>query len=350
MHTVSMPAVKLGSDGLLVSAVGLGCMSMCGELYGPADHDASLATLRRAVDEGVTLLDTSDAYGIGSNERLLGEFLATARRDELVVSTKFGSVRKEGVQMPLGIRGDAEYVREACDASLRRLGVDHIDLYSPHFPDPKVPIEETVVALAGLVEAGKIRHVGLSNVTAQQVEAAHAVYPISAVENEWSLFSREAEDELVPLCARLGIGFVPYAPLGRGFLTGSYNSTEGLAPNDFRRAVPRFNGTDIEHNLTLLQTIKQVAHDHNATPGQVSLAWLHARGGQLGLAVVPIPGTVVPEHAAQNAAAAALRLTESDLDALDALAAQVRGAAWPPLPPAVAAMFGRQPWTEPANA
>jgi aryl-alcohol dehydrogenase-like predicted oxidoreductase len=214
-----MRTIGLGGTGLEVSTVGLGCMGMS-EFYGPADHDTSLTTMRRALELGINFFDTSDAYGIGANERLIGEFLMGARRDSVCIATKFGVVRDPDSGAPVGMRGDAAYVREACDASLRRLGVDHIDLYYVHTPDPKVPIEETVGAMSELVATGKVGHLGLSNITAEQLRAVHRVHPIAAVQNEWSLFTRESEESLVPACAELGVGFVPYSPLGRGFLTG----------------------------------------------------------------------------------------------------------------------------------
>jgi aryl-alcohol dehydrogenase-like predicted oxidoreductase len=329
MHTTT-----LGGAGLEVSALGLGCMGMS-EFYGPADHAESLATLLRAVELGVTFWDTSDAYGIGANERLLGEFLAHGRRDEVVLATKFGVFRDPATGRPLGVRGDAEYVRQACDASLERLGTDHIDLYYVHLPDPKVPIEETVGTLAGLVAAGKIRHIGLSNLTAEQVRAAHAVHPIAAVQMEWSLFTREPEAALVPACAELGIGFVPYSPLGRGFLTGAYTSTEGLATNDYRQAVPRFNAENAPHNAGLLKPIRDIAAAYGATTGQVALAWLIQRGTALGVTTVPIPGTKHHARLEENAAALDLSLSDDDLAALDPIAKQVAGAAAPPPPSAV---------------
>jgi aryl-alcohol dehydrogenase-like predicted oxidoreductase len=319
----------------MVSAIGLGCMGMS-EFYGPSDKEESLAALRRAADLGVNFLDTSDAYGIGENERLLGHYLAGARRDDVVIGTKFGVQRDPETRMPLGVRGDAAYVRQACDASLGRLGVDRIDLYYIHLPDPKVPIEETVGAMAELIGAGKIGHIGLSNITAEQLRLAHAVHPIAAVQQEWSLFTREVEASLVPACAELGVGFVPYAPLGRGFLTGVYTSTESLSRMDYRQAIPRFASQNAEHNRGLLKLIEEVALTHGATTGQIALAWLIQQGEKHGLPVVPIPGTRHGERLKENAAAAELQLSDADIAVLDPIAAQVLGAATPPIPAAVA--------------
>jgi len=337
-----MRHVNLGETGPAVSVIGLGCMGMS-ELYGPAaDRDQSLSVLHRAVELGVTFLDTSDTYGVGHNEELLRDFLRESDRDALVLATKFGAVRDPVSRAPLALRGDPAYVPEACDASLRRLGVDHIDLYYPHFPDPNTPIEETVGALAELVKAGKVRHLGLSNVSADQLRRAAGIHPIAAVQNEWSLFSREAEDELVGTCVELAVGFVPYAPLGRGFLTGAYTSTDGLAQGDFRLGVPRFQGENAQHNRRLLDPVRQVARAHEATPAQVALAWLIQRREALGVTVVPIPGTRRRERVEENAAAAELRLTEVELAALEPIGGQVAGAAWPPVPPEIARMFGRE--------
>jgi len=331
-----MFAVELGRTGLRTSAVGLGCMGMS-EFYGPADREQSLAVLCRAAELGVTLLDTSDAYGVGGNEELIGEFLGGARREDVVLATKFGVLRDKATGRPQGVRGDAPYVREACDASLGRLGTDYIDLYYQHLADPRIPIEETVAALKELVDAGKVRHIGLSNINADQLRAAHAVHPIAAVQNEWSLFTRDAEEALLPACAELGVGFVPYAPLGRGFLTGVYTSTAKLTATDYRRAVPRFNDPDnAAHNAGLLGAVHQIAAAHGATTGQVALAWLIGRGEQYGIGVVPIPGTKQPARLGENAAAADVRLTEADFAALDPIGEQVRGAATPPIPAEIA--------------
>jgi aryl-alcohol dehydrogenase-like predicted oxidoreductase len=336
-----MREVNLGTGGPKVSAIGLGCMGMS-ELYGPADRAESLATLHRAVELGVTFLDTSDTYGVGANEELLREFLGQTDRDRLVLATKFGAVRDPVTKAPLAVRGDASYVHEACEGSLRRLGIDHIDLYYPHFPDRDTPVEETVSALADEVKAGRVRHIGLSNVTAQRLRAAHAVHPIAAVQNEWSLFTREAEDEVVGACAELGVAFVPYSPLGRGFLTGAYTSNEGLAPGDFRHGVPRFHGENARRNQALLEPVAEVARRHGATNGQVALAWLVQQGARYGLTVVPIPGTKRRARVEENTAAAELRLTAEELELLEPIGGQVAGDAWPALPPELAKMFGRE--------
>ncbi|HEY3871871.1 MAG TPA: aldo/keto reductase [Actinocrinis sp.] len=335
--TQSLGTVSLGRSGPQVSAIGLGCMGMS-EFYGPADRAQSLAALERAEQCGVNFLDTSDAYGVGANEELLADFLAGPRRSRFVLATKFGVQRDPETGRPLGVRGDAEYVRQAADACLRRLGTDYIDLFYLHLPDPRTPIEVTVGAMAELVQAGKVRHLGVSNLGAGQLRAAHAVHPIAAVQLEWSVFTRSVEEELVPTAAELGIGFVPYAPLGRGFLTGAYTSTAGLAPNDYRQAIPRFNDPgNAAHNAGLVEVVDKIAAAHEATPAQVALAWLIGRGARYGgLAVVPIPGTKRAERVAENAGAVRLSLTEAQIAQLDALGAQVRGEANPPMPRAVA--------------
>jgi len=331
-----MDTIALGTGGLRVSAIGLGCMGMS-EFYGPAHHADSLAALRRAAELGIDFLDTSDAYGIGANEELIGEFLRGTPRENVVLATKFGVLRDKETGRPLGVRGDAQYVREACDASLRRLGVDHIDLYYQHLAAPGTPIEETVAAMADLVTAGKVRHLGLSNIGPDQLRAAVAVHPIAAVQNEWSLFTRTSEAGLIPECVRAGVGLVPYAPLGRGFLTGVYTSTEGLAADDYRQAVPRFNDpANSAHNAGLLKVLREIADAYQATPGQVALAWLIGQGGRLGLGVAPIPGSKNADRVAENAAAAGLSLTEADYAALEPLADQVLGSATPPLPAEIA--------------
>jgi aryl-alcohol dehydrogenase-like predicted oxidoreductase len=335
-----MHGIILGKTGLAVSAIGLGCMGMS-EFYGPADRDESLATLRRALDVGVDFLDTSDAYGIGENEQLLGEFLAGAQRERVVLATKFGVLRDPETRRPRGVRGDAEYVRQACEASLRRLGTDYIDLYYLHLPDPRTRIEETVDAMADLVNAGKVRHIGLSNISAPQLRAAAQIYPIAAVQNEWSLFTRDVEDSLVPTCAELGVGFVPYSPLGRGFLTDVYTSTTGLAPDDFRQAVPRFSSENAEHNARVLKPIREIAEFHGATAGQVALAWLIQQHDAHGLVVVPIPGTKKRSRLEENAGAVDIRLSGEELAALEPLAEQVIGAGTPPIPPEIARLRGQ---------
>lgn len=329
-----MRNVSLGETGLDVPAIGLGCMGMS-EFYGSADREESLATLRRAVELGAAFLDTADAYGVGENETLLGEFLAGQRRADLLVASKFGAVRDPQTRMPIGIRGDAEHVRQAADATLSRLGTEYLDLYYQHLPDPNVPIEDTVGAMAELVRAGKVRHLGLSNLTPDQLRAAHAVHPIAAVQCEWSLFSREVEQGMVATCAELGIGFVAYSPLGRGFLTGKVISSEGLDSTDSRNHIPRFNGENAMHNATLLAPIRAAADAHGATPAQIALAWLIQQGDRHHVTVVPIPGTTRRAGLDENVAAADLRLTDAELKALEPICAQVLGAGRPPVPAVV---------------
>jgi aryl-alcohol dehydrogenase-like predicted oxidoreductase len=297
---------------LEVSALGLGCMGMS-EFYGTADEQAALATIDRALELGVTFFDTADMYGPFTNERLVGRALA-GRRDEVVLATKFGNVRGEGGER-LGIRGDAAYVRAACDASLERLGVDHIDLYYQHRVDPATPIEETVGAMKELVEAGKVRHIGLSEASAGTIRRAHAVHPVTALQSEWSLWTRDVEDDVLPTVRELGIGFVAYSPLGRGFLSGRVRSTSDLADDDFRRSHPRFRGENFRRNLDLVAKVDELAAAKAITPGQLALAWVLARGGD----VVPIPGTTRVPHLEENVRALEVELTEEDLAELEAV-------------------------------
>ncbi|MFJ3907790.1 aryl-alcohol dehydrogenase-like predicted oxidoreductase [Streptomyces sp. 2132.2] len=305
-----IPTRHLG--GLTVSAQGLGCMGMS-HGYGATDDAESVATLHRALDLGVTLLDTADFYGSGHNEELIGRAVA-GRRDEVVLATKFGFANRLGE--PTLVRGDAAYVRQACEASLRRLGVDHIDLYYQHRVDPKVPIEETVGAMAELVRAGKVRHLGLSEAGAQTVRRAYAVHPIAALQSEWSLWSRELEAEIVPVCRELGVGVVPYAPLGRGFLTGRYGSVEKLADTDVRRGHPRFADGNRERNLAIVAKLDELAAAKGITAGQLALAWVQHRGED----VVPIPGTRRTRYLEENLAALAVGLSPEDLAAIEAAA------------------------------
>jgi aryl-alcohol dehydrogenase-like predicted oxidoreductase len=297
----------LGTAGLPTSAIGLGCMGFS-QAYGPADDDESLAVIGDALDSGITMIDTAMSYGRGHNERLLARALA-GRRDQVVLATKFGIVRgADGVRLD----GRPENVRGHCDASLERVGVDTIDLYYLHRVDPDVPVAETIGAMADLVAAGKVRHLGVSEVNPAQLEQAAAVHPIAAVQFEWSLAWREPEDDVVPAARRLGIGLVPYSPLGRGLLTGALPG--GPFPEgDFRRTDPRFSGDNLDGNLGLVRTLAKLAGEHSVTPGQLALAWLLAQGPD----VVPIPGTRSRSRIAENAAAADLRLTEQDLAALD---------------------------------
>ncbi|MER8096584.1 aldo/keto reductase [Streptomyces goshikiensis] len=308
--TTNIPTRHLGS--LAVSAQGLGCMGMS-HGYGASDDAQSIATLHHALDRGVTLLDTADFYGAGHNEELIGRAVA-GRRDEVVLATKFGFANRLGE--PTLVRGDAAYVRQACEASLRRLGVDHIDLYYQHRVDPKVPIEETVGAMAELVQAGKVRHLGLSEAGAGTIRRAHAVHPITALQSEWSLWTRDLEVEIAPVCRELGIGLVPFSPLGRGFLTGRYSSVDGLAETDVRRSQPRFADGNLERNLAIVARIDELAAAKGVTTGQLALAWVQHRGDD----VVPIPGTRRRQYLEENLAALAVELSPEDLAAIEAAA------------------------------
>jgi len=297
----------LGSEGLAVSELGLGCMGMS-EFYGTTDEDESIATIQRAIELGVTFLDTADMYGPFTNERLVGKAIA-GRREEVQLATKFGNVRgKDGSFQ--GVRGDAAYVRECCDASLQRLGVDHIDLYYQHRVDPETPIEETVGAMKEVVEAGKVRYLGLSEAGVGTIRKAHAVHPISALQSEYSLFTRDVEDEVLPALRELGIGFVPYSPLGRGFLTGRFKSIEDMPEEDTRSArFPRFAEENFMKNVELADRVREVAEGKGVTPGQLALAWLLAQGTD----IVPIPGTKRRRYLEENAGASGVELTEEDL-------------------------------------
>ncbi|MGV9724972.1 aldo/keto reductase [Nocardia beijingensis] len=297
---------------LAVSAQGLGCMGMS-HAYGAANDEQSIATLHHALDLGVTLLDTADFYGAGHNEELIGRAIA-ARRDDVVLATKFGFANRLGE--PTRIRGDAAYVRQACEASLRRLGVDHIDLYYLHRVDPQVPIEETVGAMAELVREGKVRHLGLSEAGADTIRRAHAVHPIAALQSEWSLWTRDLEAEIVPVCRELGIGVVPFSPLGRGFLTGRYSSVDALADNDVRRSQPRFADGNLERNLAIVAKLNELAAEKGVTAGQLALAWVQHRGED----VVPIPGTRRQRYLEENLAALTIELSADDLAAIEAAA------------------------------
>ncbi|MEU5958057.1 aldo/keto reductase [Streptomyces sp. NPDC047525] len=306
----SIPTRRLGA--LTVSAQGLGCMGMS-HAYGASDDAQSIATIHRALDLGVSLLDTSDFYGGGHNEELIGRALA-GRREQAVVATKFGFANRLGE--PTKIRGDAAYVRQACDASLRRLGTDHIDLYYLHRVDQDVPIEETVGAMAELVEAGKVRHLGLSEASARTIRRAHAVHPIAALQSEWSLWTRDLESEIAPVCRELGIGLVPFSPLGRGFLTGRYTSVAGLQEGDMRREQPRFADGNLERNLPIVTALDALAEEKGVTAGQLALAWVQHRGDD----VVPIPGTRREKYLTENLGALAVELSAEELAAIDAVA------------------------------
>ena len=301
---------RLGTQGLEVSKLGLGCMGMS-EFYGTADASEAVATIRRALELGITFLDTADMYGRGANEELVGQAIRD-RRDQVVLATKFGNVRNDDGTR--GVRGDAEYVRQACDASLRRLGVDYVDLYYQHRVDFTVPIEETVGAMAELVRAGKVRYLGLSEASPETIRRAHAVHPISALQTEYSLWTRDPEDGPLPACRELGIGFVAYSPLGRGFLTGQIRSPEDLEEDDFRRNNPRFQGENFRRNLDLVARVEEIAREKGCTPAQLALAWVLARGDD----IVPIPGTKRRRYLEDNAGAVDVELTPEELARLEA--------------------------------
>jgi aryl-alcohol dehydrogenase-like predicted oxidoreductase len=303
----------LGSDKLTVSELGLGCMGMS-EFYGAGDDTESVAVIHRALDAGCFFLDTADAYGPFTNEVLVGKAIAP-RRDEVVIATKFGNERRpDGSRV--GVNGKPEFVRSACDASLQRLGVDHIDLYYQHRVDPTVPIEDTIGAMAELVTAGKVRHLGMSEARPETIRRAHAVHPITALQTEYSLWTRDPEDAVLPTVRELGIGFVAYSPLGRGFLTGDITSPGDLADGDFRKNSPRFQGANFQANLDLVAKVREIAAEKGCTPGQLAIAWLLAQGED----IVPIPGTKRLNYLEENLAAADVPLSSDDLARIDAVA------------------------------
>lgn len=304
---------QLGNQGLDVSALGLGCMGMS-DFYGGRDEGESLATLQLAVERGLTFFDTADAYGPHTNESLVGRALA-AVRDRVVIATKFGLVRDPNDPTVRGVCGRPDYVREACEGSLRRLGTDVIDLYYLHRKDPQVPIEETVGAMADLVKAGKVRFLGLSEVGAATLRRAHAVHPISAVQSEYSLWTRDPEEALLPACEDLGVGFVPYSPLGRGFLTGQIRRFEDFEPDDYRRSSPRFQGENFQKNLDLVAHVQALAAAKGCSPAQLALAWVLAQGSHL----VPIPGTKRRIRLDENLGALDLTFTDDELAEIDRL-------------------------------
>ncbi len=308
-----MKQVKLGREGLVVSEMGLGCMGMS-EFYGTADDAESIKTIHRAVELGVTLLDTADMYGPFKNERLVGKAISD-RRDQVVLATKFGNMRNEEGAF-LGVSGRPDYVKQCCDASLERLGVDHIDLYYQHRVDTSVPIEETIGAMAELVKAGKVRFLGMSEAAAATIRRAHEVHPISALQTEYSLWTRDPEDEILPTVRELGIGFVAYSPLGRGFLTGRFQKLQDIPENDYRRFSPRFQGENFKKNLQLVEHIKQLAAQKKVSPAQLALAWVHAQGDD----IVTIPGTKHTRYLEENVKALDLTLTQDDLRHIEEIA------------------------------
>jgi aryl-alcohol dehydrogenase-like predicted oxidoreductase len=305
-----MQTRKLGQQGLEVSALGLGCMGMS-DFYGSRDEAEAVATINRALDLGVTFLDTADMYGVGANEELVGRVVRD-RREWVIVATKFGNVRGEDGSFK-GVNGRPEYVRAACDASLKRTGLDFIDLYYQHRVDPDVPIEETVGAMAELVNAGKVKYLGLSEAAPATIRRAHAVHPITALQTEYSLWSRDVETEILPTCRDLGVGFVPYSPLGRGFLTGQFKTPDDLSAGDTRRNHPRFQGEAFQKNLDLVAAIGVMAADKGCTPAQLALAWVLAQGEY----IVPIPGTKRRTYLEDNLGALDVELTNADLTRID---------------------------------
>ncbi|MFF7129118.1 aldo/keto reductase [Streptomyces sp. NPDC016566] len=320
-----MRQVALGSQGLRVSAQGLGCMGMS-QSYGVGNDEESIRTIHRALDLGVTLIDTANVYGatglygVGANEKLVG-YALRERRDEVTLATKCGIVDvKPGAGMLL--QADPDYIRRCIDESLERLGVDHVDLYYLHRVDPKTPIEESIGTMAELVQAGKVRYIGVSEVSADELERAHTVHPITALQSEYSLWSREIEAEVLPTARRLGIGVVPFSPLGRGFLTGAVTSRDTMASNDMRRNLPRFSQDNLDANQKVVDVIREIAAARDVLPGQIALAWVHAQGAD----IVPIPGTKRISYLEQNTAAADITLTADDLSRLAEAAAQIQGA------------------------
>ncbi|MGL5943077.1 MAG: aldo/keto reductase [Waterburya sp.] len=310
-----METRKLGSQGLEVSALGLGCMGMS-EFYSGRDESEAIATIHRAIDLGVTLLDTADMYGRGENEKLVGKAIAD-RRNSVILATKFGVLRGDDASFR-GVNGKPEYVHQACDASLQRLGIDTIDLYYQHRVDPQVPIEDTVGAMAELVQQGKVRYLGLSEASSTTIRRAQTIHPISALQTEYSLWSRDPEDEILPIVQELGIGFVPYSPLGRGFLSGQFQSPDDFPEGDYRLYSPRFQGENFYKNLEVVEQVKEIAQAKGVTASQLAIAWLLAQGND----IVPIPGTKRRKYLEENIAATEINLTPEELKQIEAVAPQ----------------------------
>ncbi|MEW2518187.1 aldo/keto reductase [Actinacidiphila alni] len=326
--TTRIGTTTLGTGGPEVGVQGLGCMGMS-EFYGDTDEAAARETLETALGVGVTLFDTADMYGIGDNEEFLAPFVK-AHRDEILLATKFANERKRDDPSYRAIRNDPPYIRQAVEGSLRRLGTDVIDLYYMHRRDPAVPLSESVGAMGELVTEGKVRFLGLSEVTGAELREAHAVHPISAIQSEWSLFSRDVEQSAVGAAADLGVTFVPYSPLGRGFLTGAFTDAAAeLSSGDFRQFQPRFTGDNARRNAALLEPVREIAAAHDATPGQIALAWVQQRAAVHGLSVVPIPGTRKSARVLENTAATRITLTPAELERLEPIAAAVAGDRYP---------------------